>query len=39
MRNIVENDLMCMIPLSVALFHITNVFLCFIRKGNQKCEH
>lgn len=33
-----ENDMMCMIPLSVALFHITNV-LCFIRRGNQKCEH
>lgn len=35
MRNIVENDLMCMIPLSITLFHITNV-LCFIRKGNQR---
>lgn len=38
MRTIVEIDLMCMIPLSVALFHLTNV-LCFIKKGNQKGEH
>lgn len=34
MRTIVENDLTCMIPLSVALFHIANV-LCFIRRESE----
>lgn len=35
MRNIVENNLMCMKPLSIILFHITNV-LCFIKKKKKK---
>lgn len=34
MRNIAGNDLMCIIPLSITLFHITNV-LCFIKKKGE----